>query len=119
MVPTISLFKALKDALKINATSEESDHSLDYYCTCSTTLDNPFIRALVQNKVDFIAKNKCLEEGMNYLRTQLRKKQPPVAVLSRKSGNPFRNNQYGRKALSRDTNAILDTVASACFDKPI
>ena len=48
MALTIGLFEALKDALKIHAASEEYDHSLDYSSTCSTTLDNTVIRALVQ-----------------------------------------------------------------------
>ena len=53
----IGLFKASKDALKIHADSEESDNLLDYYRTCSTTIDNLVIRALVKNKVELIAKN--------------------------------------------------------------
>ena len=67
MVLTIGMFKALKDALKIHAASEEYDHLLDYSCTFSTTLDNPVIRALVQKQVNIIAKNLCLEEGINSL----------------------------------------------------
>ena len=56
---------------------------------------------------------------MNSLRTQLRNKLPPVATLTWKFGNPLRDSQSGRKSLSRDTNAVLDTVAGACFEKPI
>ena len=56
MALTIGLLEALKDALKIRATSEEADHSLDCSCTCRTTIDNPDIRALVQNQVEILAK---------------------------------------------------------------
>ena len=56
---------------------------------------------------------------MNSLRTQLRNKPPPVATLTWKFGNPLRDSQSGRKSLSRYTNAVLDTVAGACFDKQI
>ena len=56
---------------------------------------------------------------MNSLQTQLRKKPPPVDVLPWKFGNPFINNQAGRKALSCATNDVLYTVAGACFDKTI
>ena len=56
---------------------------------------------------------------MNSLRTQLRNKPPPVATLTWKFGNPLRDSQSGRKSLSRYTNAVLDTVAGACFEKPI
>ena len=52
MALTLGLLYALKDAPKIHAASEGSDHSLDYYCTFSTTIDNPVIRALVQKQVD-------------------------------------------------------------------
>ena len=61
------LFKALKYSLKIHATSEESYNSLDFSRTCSITLDNPFIRALVKKYVYLIAENWCLDEGMNSL----------------------------------------------------
>ena len=40
-------------------------------------------------------------------------------MLPWKFGNPFRNNQAGRKTLYRSTNVVLDTVAGACFDKSI
>ena len=119
MALTIGLFKAFKDALKIHAASEESDHSLDYSCTYSTTIDNKVIRTLLQNKVKIIAKNGCLEEVMDSLQTQFRKKSPIVSELPQKFGNPSRNNQSGRKALSSATNSVLDTVAGACFDKQI
>ena len=54
---TIGLFEALKDALKMHAVSEKSDHSLNYYRTYIITLDNPVIRALFQNKDVLMAKN--------------------------------------------------------------
>ena len=54
---------------------------------------------------------------MNFLRTQLRKKPPPIAALPWKFGSPFNNNQTGRKYLSCDTNDVLNTVAGTCFDK--
>ena len=92
---------------------------MDYSCTCNTTLDNPVIRALVQNQVELIAKNRCLEEVINYLQTQLRKKPPSVAALPCKFGNPFRNNQAERKSISCSANDVLDIVAGACFDKSI
>ena len=57
MAPPIGLFEALKDELKIHASSEKSGHSLDYSCTLGNTLDNPVIRELVQKQVGFITKN--------------------------------------------------------------
>ena len=56
---------------------------------------------------------------MDSLQTQFRKKSPIVSELPQKFGNPSRNNQSGRKALSSATNSVLDTVAGACFDKQI
>ena len=60
MALTAGLFEALKDALKIHSASEESDHSLDYSRTCSTTLDNPVITALVQKKSSLYQKFDAL-----------------------------------------------------------
>ena len=54
---TIGLFEALKDALKIHAASEKSDHLLDYSRTCSTTIFNPVIRSLFQKHVKPISTN--------------------------------------------------------------
>ena len=71
MAIKIGLFEALKYALKIHAASEKSDHSLDYSCTCITTIDNPVTTELLQKQVNIIAKNWCLEEGMNSLKIQL------------------------------------------------
>ena len=56
---------------------------------------------------------------MNSLRTQLRKKTPSVAALPWKFSNPFRNNQSGRKALSRATNSVLDIFDGTFFEKSI
>ena len=56
---------------------------------------------------------------MNYLQTQLRKNPPPVATMPWNSGNPFSNNQSGRKYYSCANNDVLDTVAGACFYKSI
>ena len=56
---------------------------------------------------------------MDSLQTQFRKKSPIVSELPQKFGNPSRNNQSGKKALSSATNSVLDTVAGACFDKQI
>ena len=47
MALTMGMLEALKYELKIHAASEESDNSLDYSRTCSTTIDNPLIRASV------------------------------------------------------------------------
>ena len=46
----------------------------------------------------------------------MRKKPPPVDYLPWKFGNPIINNQDGRNALYRANNAVLDTVASSCFE---
>ena len=56
MALTIVLFKVLKYALKIHSASEDSDHSLKYSRNCSTNIDNPIIRALVQKQFEIIAK---------------------------------------------------------------
>ena len=56
---------------------------------------------------------------MNSLQTQLRKNPPPVAAMPWKFGNPFSNNQSGRKYFSRDKNDVLDTVSGAWFYKSI
>ena len=56
---------------------------------------------------------------MNYLKTKLRKKPPPVAVLLWEFGNPLRNNQVGSKYISCATNDLLDTVAGASFNRSL
>ena len=113
MALTIGLIEAFKNELKIHASSEESNHSLDYSSTFSTALDNPFIRAIFQNQFKLMAKIRCLEDGMDSLKTQLRNKPPPVAALPWKFGNPFSNNEAGSKSLSRAKNYVPDTVAGS------
>ena len=46
----------LKYALVIHADSEESDNSLDYSRTFTTTINNPVIRELFQKQVKLISR---------------------------------------------------------------
>ena len=56
MANTIDLFKAVKYVLPIHADSEESDNSLDYSRTFTTTINNPVIRELFQKQVKLTAR---------------------------------------------------------------